>query len=90
MKKGSIIVLKQNEGNNAAGQPVARFLRHMLPDIRSYLKNVFWPNFFVGAAFQILNIQQYASGLKLGPAAILNQNPIFEIGSRKPLSVRLV
>ena len=38
-------------------------------------------NLFVGAAFQILDIQQYASGLKLGPAAILNQNPIFEIGS---------
>jgi hypothetical protein len=43
-------------------------------------KNVFWPNIFVGASFQILNIQQYASGLKLGPAAILNQNPIFEMG----------
>jgi hypothetical protein len=75
---------------------------------RTYLKNVFWPNIFVGASLQILNIQQYASGLrptkiirsggksrsagKLGPAArvpakplgedgILNQNPIFEIGS---------
>jgi len=48
---------------------------------RTHLKNVFWPNIFVGASFQILDIQQYASGLKLGPAAILNQNPIFEIGS---------
>jgi hypothetical protein len=48
---------------------------------RSHLKNVFWPNIFVGAAFKILDIQQYASGLKLGPAAILNQNPIFEMGS---------
>ena len=49
-------------------------------------------NLFVGASLQILDIQQYASGLKLGPAArvpakplgedgILNQNPIFEIGS---------
>jgi hypothetical protein len=53
---------------------------------RTYLKNVFWPNIFVGASLQILDIQQYASGLKLGPAAILNQNPIFEIGSRKRLS----
>jgi len=35
----------------------------------------------IGAEFQILDIQQYASGLKLGPAVILNQNPIFEIGS---------
>ena len=62
------------------------------PSIRTHLKNVFWPNIFVGAAFKILNIQQYASGFKLGPAArvpakplgedgILNQNPIFEKGS---------
>jgi len=50
---------------------------------RTHLKNVFWPNIFVGAAFQILDIQQYASGLKLGPAAILNQNPIFQMGSNK-------
>jgi hypothetical protein len=52
--------------------------------IRSYLKNVFWPPAFfggIGAAFQILDIQQYASGLKLSPAAILNQNPIFEMAS---------
>jgi hypothetical protein len=60
--------------------------------IRTHLKNVFWPNIFVGASLQILDIQQYASGLKLGPAArvpakplgedgILNQNPIFEMGS---------
>jgi hypothetical protein len=48
---------------------------------RTHLKNVFWPNIFVGASFQILDIQQYACGLKLGPAAILNQNPIFEMGS---------
>ena len=66
---------------------------------RTHLKNVFWPNLFVGASFQILDIQQYACGLrptkiigsagspaqrgKLGPAAILNQNPIFEMGSNK-------
>jgi hypothetical protein len=52
--------------------------------IRSHLKNVFWPPAFsgeIGASFQILDIQQYACGLKLGPAAILNQNPIFEMGS---------
>jgi hypothetical protein len=50
---------------------------------RSQLKNVFWPNIFVGASLQILDIQQYASGLKLGSAAILNQNPIFEMASGK-------
>jgi hypothetical protein len=36
-------------------------------EIRSHLKNVFWPNIFVGASLQILDIQQYASGLKFGP-----------------------
>ncbi len=50
---------------------------------KSHLKNVFWPNIFVGASFQILDIHKYASGLKLGPAAILNQNPIFETASNK-------
>jgi hypothetical protein len=84
---------------------------------RTYLKNVFWPNIFVGTSLQILDIQQYASGLrptkfigsdgksrsagKLDPAArvpakplgedgILNQNPIFETGSRKPIFRRSV
>jgi hypothetical protein len=50
---------------------------------RNHLKNVFWPNIFVGTSFQILDNQQVACGLKLGPAAILNQNPIFETVSRK-------
>jgi hypothetical protein len=49
--------------------------------IRSYLKNVFWPKLFVGAVFQFLEILEYSSGLKHGPAAILNQNPIFEMAS---------
>jgi len=49
--------------------------------IRTHLKNVFWPHIFVGASFQILDNQQVACGFKLGPAAILNQNPIFEMGS---------
>jgi hypothetical protein len=56
-------------------------------------------NSFVGVSFQILNIQAYASGYdpqrgfdqagspaqrgKRGPAAILNQNCIFEMGSNK-------
>jgi hypothetical protein len=64
---------------------------------RSYLKNVFWLNVFVGALFQILEIPKYSSGLrptktilsggksrsagKRGPAATLNQNPIFEMAS---------
>jgi len=59
---------------------------------RTPLKNVFWPHIFVGVSFQILDNQQAACGFKLGPAArvpakpsgedgILNQNPIFEMGS---------
>jgi hypothetical protein len=35
----------------------------------------------VGTGFQILDILQYACGLKSGPAYILNQNPFFEIAS---------
>ena len=59
---------------------------------RSYLKNVFWPHIFVGASFQILDNQQVACGFKLGPAAILNQNPIFEMASKsatvtKPVTI---
>jgi len=50
---------------------------------RNRLKNVFWPDIFVGTSFQILDNQQVACGFKLGPAAILNQNPIFETVSRR-------
>jgi hypothetical protein len=35
----------------------------------------------IGASFQVLEILKYSCGLKLGPAATLNQNPIFEIAS---------
>jgi hypothetical protein len=49
---------------------------------RSYLKKVFWHNFFVGASFKILEIREYACGFKLGSAANLNQNPIFEMASK--------
>ena len=37
----------------------------------------------IGAAFQILEILKYSSGLKRGPAATLNQNPNFETASRR-------
>jgi len=47
----------------------------------NHLKNVFWPNIFVGVSLQILDNQKVACGLKLGPAATLNQNPIFEMAS---------
>ncbi len=53
----------------------------MLISIRSYLKNVFWPNLGVGPSLQVLEILEYVCGLKLGPALILNQNPIFEMAS---------
>ena len=61
---------------------------YWLKDIRTHLKNVFWPNIFVGASFQILDNQQVACGSKLGPAAILNQNPIFEMASKICLQFR--
>ena len=39
---------------------------------------VFWPNLCVGLSFQVLDILEYASGLKLDPALTLSQNPNFE------------
>jgi hypothetical protein len=61
----------------------------------SYAGKVFWPNFFVGASFKILEIHEYACGFrpttrikpdgssssagKLGPAANLNQHPLSSI-----------
>jgi hypothetical protein len=49
--------------------------------IRSYLKKVFFPNLCVRPSFQVLDILEYACGLKLGPALTLSQNPIFEMAS---------
>jgi len=63
---------------------------YLMVSSRTHLKNVFWSNIFVGASLQILDIQQYASGLKLGPAAILNQNPIFEMGSKQIMSDKIL
>jgi len=57
-------------------------------NFRTHLKNVFWPHIFVGASFQILDILQYACGLKLGSVAILNQNPIFEMASNHPVHLQ--
>ncbi len=54
-----------------------------LPQIRSYLKKVFWPKLGVGRSVQVLKIPQYSSGLNLTSALILNQNPFFEIASMK-------
>jgi hypothetical protein len=50
---------------------------------RSYLKKAFWPNLGVGTSSQVLDILEYACGLRLGPALILNQNPFFEMASSK-------
>ena len=51
-------------------------------DPTTYLKKVFWPNLGVESSFQVLDILEYACGLKLGLALILNQNPFFEIGCK--------
>ena len=61
----------------------------LLVSFRSYLKNVFWPNLCVGSSFQVLDILQYACGLKLGPALTLNQYPIFEMASSVFVKVTL-
>ena len=57
---------------------------------RSYLKKVFCPNLCVGSSIQVLDILEYACGLKLGPALILSQNPDFEMAySRLPSRMKL-
>jgi len=77
--------------------PIYSQLKHLTYNrghiiFKTPLKNVFWPHIFVGTSFQILDNQQVACGLKLGPAAhvpakpfgedgIWNHNPIFETGS---------
>jgi hypothetical protein len=40
--------------------------------IKSYLKKVFSPNLCVRPSFQVLDILEYACGLKLGPALTLS------------------
>ncbi|MEE4113516.1 MAG: arylesterase [Desulfobacteraceae bacterium] len=47
------------------------------------LTYTFWSNFCVGAAFQRLDILQYACGLKRRPALTLNQNATFKPTSTK-------
>jgi len=56
---------------------------------RSHLKKVFWPALLVGSAFQILDTPEHACGLKRGPASGLNQNPNFEMASRKNFNIIL-
>ena len=53
---------------------------------RRRLKKVLWPNLRVDAEFQVLDILQYACGLKLSSALILSLNPFFEMASKKKLS----
>jgi hypothetical protein len=52
-------------------------------DTRGYLKKVFLPNLCVRPSFQVLDILEYACGLKLGPALTLSKNPIFEMASNE-------
>ena len=54
-----------------------------LPDIRSYLKKVFSPGIGVEFLSQVLDILEYVCGLILGLALISNENPNFEIASRR-------
>ena len=48
---------------------------------RSYLKKAFWPDLGVGLSFQVPDILEYACGLKLETALILNPDPFIEIAS---------
>ena len=86
-KYGDVYLIREKAALSLKNYPTTQILN------RDRLKNVFWPNIFVGVSFQILDNQQVACGLKLGPAApvsakplfsggedgILNQNPIFEM-----------
>jgi len=89
-----MVTTKPLKQDRIDGFQTTQTLKHLLSEptmnglkigrlIRSYLKKVFWPNFFVGASFKILEILKYACGFKLGPAANLNQNPFFEMASNK-------
>ena len=51
--------------------------------IRTHLKKVFSPELGVEPSSQVLDILEYASGLRLGHALISDENPNFEIGSNK-------
>jgi hypothetical protein len=57
------------------------FFHEFIPSCFDQIKNVFWPNIFVGASFLILQAGSPAQRGKQGLAAILNQNPIFEMDS---------
>ena len=71
-----------------AGQGLRRDSRF----IEKPSQKCFWPSLCFGSLFQVLDLHQYAPqghffqgprGLKRGSALTLNQNPIFEIGSRQ-------
>ena len=49
--------------------------------MRSHLKKVFSSDIGVEPSYQVLDILEYACGLILGLALILNENPNFEIAS---------
>jgi hypothetical protein len=55
----------------------------MSSTFRSHLKKVFSPELGVEPSSQVLNILEYACGLRLGLALISDENPNFEIASRK-------
>ena len=57
---------------------------------RSHLKKVFSPEPGVEPSSQVLDILEYACGLKLGPALILNPNLYFEMASRNYLVIKCI
>jgi hypothetical protein len=58
--------------------------------LRSHLKKVFSPDICVEPSPQVLDILEYACGLSLGFALISNENPNFEIASKRTTNDFLV
>ena len=60
-----------------------RTLRGPKHIFRGHLKKIFLPYIGVEPSTQILDILEYACGLRFGLALISNKNPDFEIASNK-------
>ena len=55
---------------------------------RSHLKKVFSPELGVEPSSQVLDILEYACGLRLGLALISDENPNFEIAYSLPADIQ--
>ena len=90
---GNLIALFQKMHSGTHSTPAAVVsLMSILPSLHttatSYLKIIFSPKLGVGPFFQVLDILEYACGLKLGPALILTKNLYFEMPCSKKMYYR--